>query len=85
MHLPLRREPPDEGLQAPLLRLVPRLKIPRDDDQQCSESDATLKHVPHQRYLRRDELQTVLVDRAASAAPMASRAARDAYRERAAT
>ena len=36
--------------------------------------------MPHQRYLRRDELQTVLVDRAASAAPMASRAARDAYR-----
>ena len=30
------------------------LKIPRDDDTQCSESDATLKHVPHQRYLRRD-------------------------------
>ena len=56
------------------------LKIPRDDDQRCSESDAHLKHVPHQRYLRRDELQTVLVDRAASAAPMASRAARDAYR-----
>ena len=56
------------------------LKIPRDDDTQCSESDAHLKHVPHQRYLRRDELQTVLVDRAASAAPMASRAARDAYR-----
>lgn len=56
------------------------LKIPRDDDAHCSEADAKLKHVPHQRYLRIDELQTVLVDHAASAAPMASRAARDAYR-----
>ena len=53
------------------------LRLPRDDDEHDPKG---LKHVPHQRYLRRDELKAILVDSSTADAPLASRAARDAYR-----
>ena len=56
------------------------LKLPKDDDAVDDEREEGLKVVPHQRYLRRDELKAILLDRAPTDAPLASRAARDAYR-----
>jgi len=56
------------------------LKLPRDDGSAPPEDPDGLAHVPHQRYLRRDELKAILVDRNPENAPLASRAARDAYR-----
>ena len=43
-----------------LLRLVPRFEnSAKDDDQRCLKATRRCQHVPHQRRLRRDELQTV--------------------------